>query len=403
MKYLIIIILVLFSLIIADTLTHGDGSNEYPSYPNWQERSVLVLTNACRFDPIAYRDLMIGDYNILLSNNYPAVGPVYWDLNLNIVARNHAKDMANNCGMQHNSCDSTSWYDRVKSIYTESGWLSENIACGYESPQRVVYGWLMDGDPPAQDLTSAAGHRTNIMKDIYTEIGCGYANNELDYFEHYWVQDFAGKVTSEFLYHPIVSGTHLFLNSGKTSFWMCFYDSVNNNPSEVKLILENKTYNLSLKMGQLNSGIYNIDLSTINNCRTYYFEVKDGAGNNWRYPEMGSFKTFGEGSCAENYVAAGSSSIKYELTDIKNKKDAFIIKAFSSNLNIIITRSQNQNKLISSSIYNVAGKFISKQYWNYNSKQYKMTLTKQLPCGVYYMKHLLSNGKIVNSKLLILK
>ena len=57
---------------------NGDPLPGYPGYPSWGERAVLTLTNACRFSPQEYRDEYVGSYNILLPQNFPGSGPVYW-------------------------------------------------------------------------------------------------------------------------------------------------------------------------------------------------------------------------------------------------------------------------------------------------------------------------------------
>jgi uncharacterized protein YkwD len=57
--------------------------------------------------------------------------------------------------------------------------IGENIAAGDRTAEAVVAGWL---DSP--------GHRANILKPEYTEIGVGVANGDGKY-RIYWVQVFA--------------------------------------------------------------------------------------------------------------------------------------------------------------------------------------------------------------------
>jgi uncharacterized protein YkwD len=54
----------------------------------------------------------------------------------------------------------------------------ENIAFGYSTASQVVVGWM-----------NSPGHRANILKAEFTEIGLGYALNAQG--RAYWVQVFA--------------------------------------------------------------------------------------------------------------------------------------------------------------------------------------------------------------------
>ena len=60
----VVFTVVLFSLrtISAQERGYGDPDLAYPDLPNWQERATIVLTNACRMDPVGYRDEYVGDY-----------------------------------------------------------------------------------------------------------------------------------------------------------------------------------------------------------------------------------------------------------------------------------------------------------------------------------------------------
>ena len=74
-------------------------------YPNWQERVLLTMTNACRMAPQQFRETYMASYpDILQYTDYPPVAPVYWNLELNRSARFHANDMASTPCFQHDSC-----------------------------------------------------------------------------------------------------------------------------------------------------------------------------------------------------------------------------------------------------------------------------------------------------------
>ena len=57
--------------------------------------------------------------------------------------------------------------------------LGENIACGSSTAARVVELWL-----------NSPGHRANILRSDYSEMGVGYTYMENSNHMHYWVQLF---------------------------------------------------------------------------------------------------------------------------------------------------------------------------------------------------------------------
>lgn len=302
-----IILILTFLAINAQQRGNGDCPAEYPSHPNWRERSVLVMTNLCRSDPTAFRDEYIGDYDILRPQNYPAVKPVYRDLDLNRVARTHSVDMAENCGMQHNSCDNTRWSDRIKEYYTDSYTLAENISTGETTPLGAVVQWVFDGDSiPAADNSDYDGHRANIMSSSYQEMGVGYAYGSNEWY-HFWTQDFGGG-QSEFGYHPIVAGTHLFLSNNKTDFIANYYDSTGSAPQTAQVIIEGESHVLTLLMGGVDNGAYAVSVAEADSCRNYYFQFVDANGTDWRYPAYGVLCTYREGGCDRNYTPPESLS-----------------------------------------------------------------------------------------------
>lgn len=57
----------------------------------------------------------------------------------------------------------------------------ENIAAGYGSAAETVEQWM-----------NSPGHRENILKPAYRELGVGYAYEDYSTYHHYWVQLFRG-------------------------------------------------------------------------------------------------------------------------------------------------------------------------------------------------------------------
>jgi uncharacterized protein YkwD len=269
-------------------------------YPNWQERVLLTMTNACRMAPQQFRDTYMSNYpDILQYTDYPPVAPLYWNLELNRSARFHANDMASTPCFQHDSCDGTLWSTRIRSFYSKSAGLAENIAYGYSDSFAALLAFLADGGAP--DHSSGDGHRRNIMNGGLREIGCGYVHISRPYY----VQDFGGGAPD--FSTPIAAASHLFLNGGTTSFFANFYDPGGPAPRQATLVLDGEPQDLSLSLGQPAQGTYSVELPRASECRAYFFEFVDGDGVTWRYPESGAYATTGEGGCSLEYYDSGIS------------------------------------------------------------------------------------------------
>jgi len=277
----------------------AEYGDKVDSLPNWAERAVVVMTNLVRMAPTEYRDEYIGSSGSILTSMYPAVAPVYWHPDLALASRDHAIDMTD-CGMQHSSCDGTSWATRVSDYYTVSGTLSENVATGQTTPQQVVRTWIYDRG--AADGSGGDGHRKNIMGGQYRDVGTGFAAGN----DTYWAQDFGGGTSSGFPPHAIAAGAHLFPESGSTTFMMNFYDDQGRAPGSVRVIVDGTPHELSLYMGTESRGTYTVSLSRASECRRYHFEATDGGGEEWRYPGSGTLVTYGEGTCRSDYEPAGA-------------------------------------------------------------------------------------------------
>ncbi len=299
---------------------NGDPVEEYPDYPLWYERAALVLTNACRMDPTGYRDSYLGNYGILLDENYPPVAPLYWNINLNRSARVHAIDMANNCGLQHASCDGTGTGERIRSYYTKGWSWAENISYYNYRPQSTIRQWLMDSDSdgiPAPDNSdrsarwpSGDGHRRNIMGGGYGEIGIGFATgpvngNQWQPIVPYWVQDF-GAGDNEYNDHYIPAGSHLYFgneddwragefDTDSVTFMTNYYNSADQAPNKAQVVINGAVHDLVLELGSPGQGTWSLSLPRGTSCREYRYEFEDSGGELWRYPEVGFLHTYGEG------------------------------------------------------------------------------------------------------------
>ncbi|WP_068499664.1 CAP domain-containing protein [Paenibacillus kribbensis] len=98
--------------------------------------------------------------------------PLTSDAKLTEVALAKAKDMSNNNYFSHTSPTYGSPFDMMKKFGVSYTYAGENIAMGQQTPQEVMKAWM-----------NSQGHRENILKAEYTQIGVAYYNG-------YWVQEF---------------------------------------------------------------------------------------------------------------------------------------------------------------------------------------------------------------------
>jgi uncharacterized YkwD family protein len=98
--------------------------------------------------------------------------PLTSDAKLTEVALAKAKDMSNNNYFDHTSPTYGSPFDMMKKFGVSYTYAGENIAKGQQTPQEVMKDWM-----------NSQGHRENILKAEYTQIGVAYYNG-------YWVQEF---------------------------------------------------------------------------------------------------------------------------------------------------------------------------------------------------------------------
>ncbi|MBP1757895.1 MAG: hypothetical protein H6Q61_144 [Firmicutes bacterium] len=95
---------------------------------------------------------------------------------LSEIARTKSQDMLDKGYFAHQSPTYGSPFDMLRQFGVTYRTAGENIAYGYATPAAVVEGWM-----------NSQGHRENILKSTYTEIGVGYVQNG-----NYWTQLFTG-------------------------------------------------------------------------------------------------------------------------------------------------------------------------------------------------------------------
>ncbi|WP_414049537.1 CAP-associated domain-containing protein [Macrococcus animalis] len=94
-----------------------------------------------------------------------------------VVADQHAEDMAENLYFSHNNQQKETPFDRFKMANLDYVVAGENIAYGQVSPIEAHHG-----------LMNSSGHRKNILKQDYKNLGVGIAfnnNNQPYYVENY--------------------------------------------------------------------------------------------------------------------------------------------------------------------------------------------------------------------------
>ena len=262
---------------------------------------MLALTNACRQGPQEYRDTYLGRARILRERNYPAVPPLHGSLPLDRSARAHSIDMARTPCFQHDSCDGTSLWTRIRRYYKAGTSMAENIANGYPSPLEVVNGWLLDKG--AADHSRGDGHRRNIMSAKFREVGHGSARGGPR--RTYDTQDFGNGAPA--FASPLVSGSHILSGGGTITFLASFHARDGDGPDEASLELEGKKHPMKLAFGTKGSGTYRAVIDSADRCRSYRFRFRDDDGRTWLYPEGGRLFTTGEGGCTREYERVGQS------------------------------------------------------------------------------------------------
>lgn len=112
------------------------------------------------------------------------LSPLQANAELNYTAEKYAKDMSDGHFFSHTGPDGSQPWDREKAAGYEAQVTGENIAVGQTTPQQVVQDWM-----------NSPGHRANILRPQFKDLGVGFNNN-------YWVQDFGSGDTNPNSYIP---------------------------------------------------------------------------------------------------------------------------------------------------------------------------------------------------------
>lgn len=372
---------------------YGDWPKDYPLHPAMRERRILVLTNACRISPTEYRDALVVPFNsmasgILLPANYPPTFALYWQVDLNRVAKKHAVDMANNHGLSHSSSDGTSFQNRVNSYYTKSQRVGENIACGSKEAFGSMRQWILDiidtNDTPAPDNSGDDGHRKGIMNSRFKELGSGYAKGPIRWY-YFWVQDFGGG-NPEFD-NPISAGAHFVLSGNNTQFMCTYTDPNNGDPKSGAVVIDNQEHNLTVLFGDKKKGTYDIKIPTAGDCRYYYFKFIDSQNKAWRHPEFGRLITLGEGSCDKEYEYP--DEIIFSSFKGSSSRPFYTVHVMKPDKIVLNTNGKSVPPKLYT-IVNCKGQEIQRSYWTPRTsistkRKLIIPLKHQLYSGIYFL------------------
>ncbi len=128
-----------------------------------------------------------------LTNQFRAengLAPLTLNTQLTNAAERHSQDMAiSDIGTGHVGSDGSSVSDRARDAGYSSSFVGENFYSGPDTAEKAVEGWK-----------KSPGHRANMLKPEYTEIGVGYFYLENDTGSinrnHYWTQVFGAPADS---------------------------------------------------------------------------------------------------------------------------------------------------------------------------------------------------------------
>lgn len=211
--------------------------------------------------------------------------PLKRNSELDYAARDHTRDMVEDNYFNHDTYDRIngveSWvcgaFTRIRLYYSDYSLAGENLGAGYSTPEGVVQGWM-----------ASPGHRDNLLKPGYKEIGVGYYYGGST-FMHYWGQDFGAKPD---VYPVVINneapatttptvGVYAYGkgvwaemrtrdNAGNWTNWVPFQENVT-----VQLAPTNGTHTLSVEMrvaGALTAGAVSSDTIELTNVPTVVYD-----------------------------------------------------------------------------------------------------------------------------------
>lgn len=163
---------------------------------------MVVEVNYARTNPSGYASARLktyedagtdnGAYDQFTDGTFPAVGSLTLNAKLNAAADKRALVLATDNIFEHGDVQA-----RIEAEGYAWSTFGENIAAGgysyldasvdaEEAAKEFVVMWIIDEGYPEDN----AGHRINLMKSSFTELGVGYAYDASSSYENYSVQNF---------------------------------------------------------------------------------------------------------------------------------------------------------------------------------------------------------------------
>ena len=156
-----------------------------------QDQELTAQTGCARsnYEPIntAFEQEVVVLVNQERADN--GLAPLKLNTDLSYAARFHARDLLVDDYFEHDSYDRQNgnlvkvcdWNTRIENYYSNRYWLGENIAAGQRTPEEAMQSWM-----------NSEGHRANILRPEFREMGVGYFDGGGKYYA-YWDQDFGSR------------------------------------------------------------------------------------------------------------------------------------------------------------------------------------------------------------------
>lgn len=159
--------------------TTNKTNNTTTTKPTTSKPSTTPTTSkpATNGDYSAFQKKVVELVNIERAKN--GLKPLTMNAEVNKTATLKSQDMAKLNYFSHTSPTYGSPFDMMKKYGISYRTAGENIAMGQTSPEQVMQGWM-----------NSSGHRANILKSSFTQIGVGVAKNSNG--QLYWTQQFIG-------------------------------------------------------------------------------------------------------------------------------------------------------------------------------------------------------------------
>lgn len=137
-----------------------------------------------KFDPFAASEPLVKRVLDLMNDERDKAGlaPLKFSDKLCVTARWHAMDMAVGNYFEHRDRQGRTVGERLSSFGYQYRYCGQNIAAGQQSPEEVVKAWM-----------KSPGHRENILRREFREVGIAFVQNPNSRYGRYWVQDFGSQ------------------------------------------------------------------------------------------------------------------------------------------------------------------------------------------------------------------